>query len=411
MSADPTVQDLAASRTAGGTRDQRAYRLGPIDALRGLVIVIMALDHCRDFLMLGTSQDPMSDPNISPFLFLTRWITHFCAPTFVLLAGASAGLMRLRKSPSELGRFLLSRGLWLVLIEVTVISTGWTFAPGGIAQVGGHTMVILQVIWALGASMVALAALQFLGRRNCLWLGAAIVVGHDLLDGIWPAGTADAPLWVALHARGVTATVGPFLVLSAYPLLPWTGLMLLGFGASALFELPPERRRVLLARIGLGLIAAFLVVRGIDVYGDPRHWSVSPKGGVYTVMDFLNTGKYPPSLDYLLMTLGPAALVCAAAERWRGPVNDALVTLGRVPFAFYVAHIYLIHAIAVAVGLTQGFGLGQMASLFIFYPRDYGIALPAVYAVWVAVVLALYPLCRWVAGVKARRRDWRLSYL
>jgi len=391
--------------------DLRDYRLAAIDALRGLVIVIMALDHCRDFLMLGTSQDPMTNPDISPFLFATRWITHFCAPTFVFLAGTSAGLMLARKSPVELGRFLLLRGLWLVLIEMTAISTAWTFAPQGVAQVGGHTMVILQVIWALGAAMIFLAALQFLGRRNCLLLGLAIVVGHNLLDGFWPAGSAASPWWVALHARGVSATLGPFYVLSAYPLLPWVGVITLGFGASLLFELPPERRGRRLRQAGLGLIAAFLVLRALDVYGDPHHWAVSAKGATYTVMDFLNTSKYPPSLLYLLMTLGPAALVCAHAERWRGPVKEALVTLGRAPFAFYVAHLYLIHAIAVVIGVAQGFTLGQMMSIFIFYPPSYGIPLPAVYLVWVLVVATLYPLCRWVAATKARRRDWWLSYL
>jgi uncharacterized membrane protein len=402
---------LASKAAAVPAADERAYRLSAIDALRGLVIVIMALDHCRDFLMLGTSQDPMSNPDITPLLFATRWITHFCAPTFVFLAGTSAGLMLARKSPAELGRFLLTRGLWLVFIEVSVISTGWTFAPEGIAQVGGHTMVILQVIWALGASMVVLAAAQLLGRRNCLILGAAIVLGHDLLDGIWPAGTAGAPLWVALHARGVSATLGPFRILSAYPLLPWIGVMLLGFGASMLFELPAERRKRLLLQLGLGLVLAFLVLRALDVYGDPRHWAVSARGAVYTIMSFLNTSKYPPSLLYLLMTLGPAAVVCAYAENWGGPVKTALVTLGRVPFAFYVAHIYLIHLIAVALGLMQGFTLEQMMVLFIFFPSDYGIPLAGVYLAWALVVVALYPLCRWVAAVKARRRDWWLSYV
>jgi hypothetical protein len=187
--------------------------------------------------------------------------------------------------------------------------------------------------------------------------------------------------------------------------------MLLGFGASPVFELPAERRRRVLVRTGLALIGAFLVLRALDVYGDPRHWAASARGAVYTVMDFLNTSKYPPSLQYLLMTLGPAAIVCAWAEDWGGPLRTALVTLGRVPFAFYVAHIYLIHAIAVGLGLFEGFRLDQMMQLFIFFPSDYGIPLPAVYLAWAAVVLALYPLCSWVAAVKARRRDWWLSYV
>jgi hypothetical protein len=187
--------------------------------------------------------------------------------------------------------------------------------------------------------------------------------------------------------------------------------MLLGFGASLVFELPVERRRRVLVQAGLALIAAFFVLRALDVYGDPRHWAASAKGAVYTAMAFLNTSKYPPSLLYLLMTLGPSAIVCALAEGWTGPLKNALVTLGRVPFAFYVAHIYLIHAIAVGLGLFEGFSLGQMMQIFIFFPSDYGMPLPAVYLVWALVVLALYPLCSWVAGVKARRRDWWLSYV
>lgn len=391
--------------------DQRAYRLSAIDALRGLAIVIMALDHCRDFLMLGTSQDPMANPDISPGLFATRWITHFCAPTFVFLAGTSAGLMLARKTPAQLGAFLLSRGLWLIFVEAFVISSGWTFAPGGMAQLGGSTMVILQVIWALGASMVVLAALQFLGRRGCLVLGAAVVLGHNLLDPIWPAGTDAAPLWVGLHARGVVLALGHLQIFEAYPLLPWTGVMLLGFGAAPLFELPDAQRRERLVRIGLALVLAFVLLRAADVYGDPRHWAVQPRGAVRTLMSFLNTSKYPPSLLYLLMTLGPAALFCAFAESWRGAAKNALVTLGRVPFAFYVAHVYLIHALAVLIGLAQGFELHQMTVIFMFFPKEYGVPLPAVYLAWVGVVLALFPLCRWVAAQKARRRDWWLSYL
>ncbi len=392
------------------TSDQRAYRMAAIDALRGLVIVIMALDHCRDFLMLGTSQDPMANPDITPALFATRWITHFCAPTFVLLAGTGAGLMLARKSPAELGRFLLARGLWLVLLEALLISNAWTFSPGGVAQAGGRYLLILQVIWALGASMVALAGAQFLGRRACLWLGALIVLGHNALDPVWPAAGTNVAPWVALHARATFEWPG-LRVIAAYPLLPWIGVMLLGFGSSALFELPPARRRARLVQWGLGMIAAFVLLRALDVYGDPHHWAVSARGPVYTAMAFLNTAKYPPSLLYLLMTLGPAAIACALAESWRGVARDVLVTLGRAPFAFYVAHLFLIHAVAVIVGLVQGFAPAQMLTIFIFYPPQYGVPLAGVYLAWVLVVLALYPLCRRVADLKARRRDWWLSYV
>ena len=393
--------------------DGRGYRLSSIDMLRGLVIVIMAIDHCRDFFMLAGVQDPMHDPNITPALFLTRWITHFCAPVFVLLAGTSAGLMAARKGASAMGRFLLLRGLWLIAVECFVISTAFTFSPGGVAQVGGHVLVPLQVIWAIGASMVALSGAQFLGRRTCLGIGAAIILCHNLLDPVWPVtGMFDMqwPIWVALHS-GMSMILGPFHFMFAYPLLPWIGVMLLGYGSSGLFELPPERRNARLLRIGLALCVAFVAVRALDVYGDPHAFRPHADGLSATVMAFLNTTKYPPSLLYLLMTLGPAAVFCAFADRMQGAIKDGLVMFGRVPFAFYVAHFYLIHALSVLLGLYQGFSLHEMLNIFLFYPKGYGVPLPGVYAFWVVVLAVLYPFCRWVAGVKARRRDWWLSYL
>ena len=194
---------MTSATGAHAVPDRRAYRLTSIDMLRGLVILIMALDHVRDFVMVGGVQDPMSDPNISPLLFMTRWVTHFCAPVFVLLAGTSAGLMAARKSPSALAAFLATRGLWIIFIEVTVLSTAYTFAPFGLEQLGGRTLVILQVLWAIGASMIVLAGAQFLGVRACILIGAAIVLGHNLLDAVWPKNhplETGSPLWVSLHA-------------------------------------------------------------------------------------------------------------------------------------------------------------------------------------------------------------------
>ena len=392
--------------------DRRAYRLTSIDMLRGLVIVVMALDHVRDYLS-AYHQNPTDDPNVSLSLFATRWITHFCAPVFVFLAGTSVGLMADRKTPLELNGFLLKRGLWLILVEVFVISTAWTLAPLGIeaAPFHGHIFIVMQVIWVIGASMVILAGLQLFGQRTCLFTGAAIVLGHNLLDPIWPAGGGLGwPLWVALHSP-MSKVAGPFGVWFAYPLLPWIGVMLLGYGTVGIFRFPPARRNATLLRMGLVLTATFVVLRALDVYGDPHGWQVQARGITATMMSFLNTTKYPPSLQYLLMTLGPAAILCAFADRIHGAVKDALVMFGRVPFAFYVAHLYLIHALAVVLGISQGFAASQFLTYFLFLPKRYGVSLPGVYFAWILVIAMLYPFCRWVAAVKARRTDWWLSYL
>jgi len=397
---------------AGASADARAYRLTSIDMLRGVVIVIMALDHVRDYVMLGAVQDPTTDPNVGAAVFFTRWITHFCAPVFVFLAGTSAGLMAARKPASALGRFLLTRGWWLVFIESVVISTAWSFAPWGIDQLGGRTVVPLGVIWAIGASMIVLAGAQLLGRHACFWIGAALLLGHNGLDPIWPSTNIldeSGPWWAALHSQ-VPLAAGPFLLVFVYPLLPWIGVMLLGYGTAAVFEEPPTRRNRQLAAWGLLLTAAFLILRAAGVYGDPNAWQAGG-GTTRTVIDFLNTTKYPPSLLFLLMTLGPAALFCSRADRLPDAVRRPLIVYGRAPFAFYVAHLYLIHALAVALGTIQGFAPQQLLTLMFFFPEGYGIGLPGVYLVWILVVAALYPFCRWMADLKARRRDWWLSYV
>jgi uncharacterized membrane protein len=393
--------------------DQRAYRLSSIDMLRGLVIVIMAIDHSRDFFHAGASIDPLGDPNVSPALFFTRWITHFCAPVFVFLSGTSAGLMVARKSPAELSKFLLTRGLWLICVEFFVISTATTLAPGGIADLGGKTLAFFQVIWAIGSSMVLLSALQVLGRKGCLALGAIIVLGHNALDGHWPAaqGLLDTtpPLWAALHVP-MSKVYGPFHFLFLYPMLPWLGVMLLGFGASTLFEQDAPARKGSLIRWGWGIVAFFIVLRALDIYGEPNHWE-SHERFAATLFDFLNTTKYPPSLLFLAMTLGPAAIFCAYADGMRGFLKDTFVMFGRVPFAFYVAHFYLLHFMSVALGVAQGFHASQMLTFPVFYPQGYGVSLPLVYVGWFTAIALLYPLCKWMQGVKARNRSWWLSYL
>ena len=413
-SIDPVaIASIPSEETAAPASDRRAYRLSSLDIIRGLVIVVMALDHVRDFFMTAATQDPTADPNASPLLFATRWITHFCAPTFVFLAGTSAGLMTRRKSPTELASFLMTRGLWLIVLEVLVVSTANSFSPSGIVELGGRTYVGLQVIWAIGASMVVLAGAQFLGRRACLAIGAAIVLCHNLLDAVWPAASSTGitgPLWVVLHARQLY-DAGPFSIFFSYPLLPWIGVMLLGYGSAAMFELPEKRRNPLLIRVGLGLVIAFILIRATNVYGDPRPWAYDPGSLTASAMSFLGTTKYPPSLLYLLMTLGPAAIACAYVDRLYAPVRDVLATFGRAPLAFYVAHFYLIHALALLLGVAQGFSAGQFLTRYRYFPEGFGVGLAGVYLAWITVVVMVYPLCRWVAAVKARRRDWWLSYV
>jgi uncharacterized membrane protein len=393
--------------------DGRAYRLEGIDMLRGLVILVMAIDHVRDFFLAGTEQDPMANPNITLALFATRWITHFCAPVFVLLAGVSAGLMAARKSRGRLAQFLFARGVWLIFAEIFIVSSLGTFAPTGLRQAGGLIFTSMQVIWAIGASMVILSGLQWLRRPACLAIGIAIVAGHNLLDPVWPVSKlADQqwPLWVALHSP-MSIPAGPFLFRFAYPLLPWIGVMSLGFGISGVFEQTAARRDYILRTAGVAMTAGFLLIRATGLYGDPNPWQIQPAGVVSTVMDILNTTKYPPSLLYLLMTLGPAAILCSFAGSITGTVKNVLVMFGRVPFAFYMAHFFLIHLLSVLLGVIQGFTVSQMMTTYRFFPKGYGINLPGVYVVWMLVVLLLYPFCRWVAGVKARRRDWWLSYV
>ena len=391
----------------------RGYRLDSIDMLRGLVIVIMAIDHVRDFFNVGGDADPMANPTIGAALFFTRWITHFCAPVFVFLAGTSAGLMSSRKTPSALGAFLFKRGLWLIFVELSIVATAWSFAPWGLEQLGGRTGVVMQVIWAIGASMVVMSGAQWLGQRACHFIGVAIVAGHSLLDPIWPVTTgnfdASQPWWVALHAQ-MAIPAGPFFFAMVYPVLPWTGVMLLGFGTARVFEETPRTRDARLLAWGAAVTVAFVVVRAIGVYGEPNPWQAQ-SGAIGTLIDFLNVTKYPPSLVFLSMTLGPAAMLCSFAEQLPDSIRRPLIVFGRAPFAFYVAHLYLIHALAVGLGVVQGFRASQFLTYGFFFPKGYGVGLATTYAVWLLVIAMLYPLCHWVAAVKSRRRDWWLSYL
>lgn len=389
---------------AGGLTRSGAVRFDAIDILRGLVICLMVLDHVRDYFHASAGFDPMDVSQTHPALYLTRFVTHYCAPTFVFLAGVSAFLQRANgKTTADLSRFLATRGLWLILLELTVINIGWQFSP---------SLVFLQVIWAIGWSMVVLAALVWLPVRAVLAIGVVVIAGHNLLDGITPEALgAAAPLWNFLHVANIVPIAG-VPVLFAYPVLPWAGIMIFGYGLGAVFTPPDAQRRRTLVILGLSMIGAFLVLRGLQLYGDPRPWAVQDQAWK-TVGDFFNVQKYPPSLAYVLMTLGPVIALIPALERLKGPVAAFLLPFGRALLFVYVLHIYLAHSLAMALGVI----LGHPAAAFInpFFggttPPDWGLSLLGVYGVWALVLAILFPLARWFADVKRRRRDWWLGYL
>jgi uncharacterized membrane protein len=382
-------------------------RLDSIDLLRGLVMVIMALDHVRDFFHQGAFLiDPTDLTKTNTALFFTRWITHFCAPVFVFLAGTGAFLSASRgKTKAELSRFLLTRGLWLIVLELTVIDLGWTF--------GVDSFFVGQVIWAIGWSMIVLAFLIYLPVWAITAFGVVMIVAHNLFDPVQARSLgALSGLWAALHARELTETYGGIRLFTMYPLAPWVGVMAAGYGFGQLYLMGRERRRRLLLRLGLGLTLLFIILRAANFYGDPRPWSTQ-QNALYTFLSFINCEKYPPSLLFLLMTLGPAIIALALSERFNehpAPLLRPLVVFGRVPLFYYILHIPLIHGLAVVFAIIK-YGPAVSEAFKSGPPADYGYGLPVVYMVWVGVVLALYPACRWFAGVKRRRKDAWLSYL
>lgn len=397
---------------SSGAPAVRVARIDSIDLLRGLVMVIMALDHTRDFF-----GDPAARPTdlatTTAALFYTRWVTHLCAPTFFLLTGVGARLTRRRLSPPELSRFLLTRGLWILFLELVVMRFALQFNLD-------YQVTVITVLWALGWSMIVLAALSRLPWLAIAAFGALLVCGHNALDGLSPGMTAHSgllgALWTVLHQPGVLYQGSHTLVLISYVLIPWVGVTALGYVLGGVYEWSADRRRRLLLRFGLGLVAAFIVLRFSNVYGDPAPWSWQATPA-RTVMSFLNTVKYPPSLLFLLMTLGPALLLLRAFDGGAPACLRPVATFGKVPLFFYVLHFYLIHLLATAASYLR---YGEVAEMFsspdlghfpFSAPPGWDLGLSMVYLVWVAVVLALYPLCRWYAGLRQRHRAWWLSYL
>jgi uncharacterized membrane protein len=394
---------VAAARTAPRADGIARTRLDSVDLLRGLVMVVMALDHTRDFFGAGgLNPRDVADPA----LFMTRWVTHFCAPIFIFLAGVSAYLYGTRgRSTGEVSRFLFTRGFWLIVLEFTLVRLGWTFGLG-------TEFYMMQVIWAIGASMVALSALVWLPRGAILAIAVAMIAGHNLLDGIHAADFGSAGwLWNILHEPALLSFASDVKLRVLYPLIPWIGVMAAGYTLGPAFTLSSDERVRLFVRLGLAVTVGFLVLRLSNVYGDPAPW-VMQDSLLSSVLSVLNVEKYPPSLLYLMMTLGPALLLLAAFERVSGRLAAWITTFGRVPLLYYVAHIFLIHAAAVVVAaLLLGDASWLFGSMPGARPGGWGFSLPIVYGVWLMVVIGLYPVCRWFAQIKRQRNDWWLSYL
>ena len=385
-------------------------RLESIDVVRGVIMILMALDHTRDFFGVP-GLNPVNLAQTTPALFFTRWITHICAPVFFLLMGTSAFLSLQRRTAPELSRLLLTRGVWLIVLELTVVRClAFQF------NVDYH-VTMLVVLWALGWALIALAALVFLPPTVVAIIGAVMIVTHNLFDPITTASLgAFAPLWSILHVPGLLIARPGFVVFVAYPLIPWIGVTAVGYGLGQLYRGDAERRRKVLLRLGLALIVAFVLVRFANVYGDPAPWR-SQASAIMTLVSFFNVTKYPPSLSFLLMTLGPALIFLSLMERKTPPGLRPAVVFGHVPLFYFVLHLALIHVLAVIVCLVRfGDASGMFASPTLGQypftpPPGWGFSLPGVYLWWAIVVVLMYPACVWFAGLKARRDDWWLSYL
>jgi uncharacterized membrane protein len=383
-------------------------RIESIDLLKGLVMIIMALDHVRDYFHYSAFFFDPADPTQSTLpIFFTRFITHFCAPIFCFLAGTSAFMVGKRKSKSELSSFLLKRGLWLVFMEMTIVNFGWFFdiyfkSPN------------LLVIWSLGISMIFLAALVHLPRKIVLLFSLVLILGHNLLDTVHYNGNV---FWAIMHEYAFLKLNNGFDFEVGYPLIPWIAVMALGYYFGAFYDTSFDsfQRKKLFNIIGISAIFAFVILRFSNVYGDQipyKDYGILSKN----LISFLNPSKYPPSLDYLLMTLGAAFLFLANAEKLKGKVIDFFSTFGRVPFFYYILHLYLIHLIALIFAEFSGFGWRIMIlqDWVTATPalKGYGFPLWVVYVGWILVIALLYPCCKWFDNYKqAHKEKWWLSYL
>ena len=393
-----------------------SHRLSAIDALRGFVMVVMALDHVRDFIHRGAmTASPTDLSTTTTALFLTRWVTHICAPVFLFTAGLGAYLWASqgRRRRLQLSWFLLTRGVWFVLLELTVMRLAYNFT------FAGEYPVFLIVLWVLGLCLIGLSALVWLPVPLLAAISIATIVLHHLLDPIQASQFgAFRWAWLLLHQVGVFSVAGVTAIV-AYPFVPWIAVMALGYCFGPIMEQDAARRTRALTASGLAALAGFVLLRAINAYGDPQPWATQPSA-LFTALSFLNTTKYPPSLMFLSMTLGPAFLLLAWFDRRQIHATHPLAVFGRVPLFYFVLHFYLAHAAAVLLAFVT---YGAAAWSFVFhplpsmggpralFPADFGYPLWAAYVVWAVVVLVSYPACQWFATFKARHRTWWIGYL
>jgi uncharacterized membrane protein len=379
-------------------------RLESVDVVRGVIMIIMALDHTRDFF--GPPGSPTNLATASIALFFTRWITNICAPVFFLLTGTGAWLSLRKRTRPELSRFLFTRGLWLIFLDLVLfrcLAVQFNFDY--------HTTVI-TVLWALGWSMIVLSVLVHLPASVVTTFGVVMVATHNLLDSIKSAN----PLWSILHSPNVILATPGHIVFLAYPLIPWIGVTAAGYGLGQIYAWQPARHQAFLLRFGIGLTIGFVILRAVNVYGDPSRWAAQ-RTPTYTVLSFLNTTKYPPSLLFLLMTLGPALLFLWSVDTHTPRLLRPALIIGKVPMFYYLVHFALIHVLAVIICYARYghihwmFESPDLAHFPVTPPPGWGLTLPLVYLIWAFVVLAMYPLCRWYAAVKQRSNNPLLSYL
>lgn len=383
-------------------------RIDSIDMLRGIIMIIMALDHVRDFFHISAmTDDPTNLATTTPFLFFTRWITHFCAPVFVFLAGTSAFLYGSKKTKKELSSFLLKRGIWLLFVDTVIMSFLFSFDPLFHAT-------IFQVIWVTGISMILLSVCIYLPFQFIFTIGLIMILGHNLLDRFNTIGNTQPSMWWAfLHqSTFLEFPKGHFLGI-LYPLIPWPGIMFLGYCLGTYFKPGSDAsiRRTFLIRAGRLTVIAFFVIRLINLYGDLVPWAEQNDIST-TIISFFNVTKYPPSLAYCCMTIGPALLLLVLLENAKARWTNFVVIYGRVPMFYYLVHFFIIHFSCMLLFFISGYPMSQMAeSSFLFRPLHFGYNLWIVYGIWILLIIILYPMCKRYSVYKATHDHWWLSYL